>query len=258
MAAKKPTGPRKTTRPTVSGESAAQSRRARLASFEAERKREQRRRTVLLLGVCVVVAALLLAYPVYLFVQDARDRAATIDDLGVSAAQASCTAPEENAATGNQQHVPDGTKVDYARLPPDSGPHYNNWADFSKKFYTTSDRPAVENLVHNLEHGYTVVWYRAGLAEDQVTALQKISKTFSGGTYNQDKFIAAPWESTDGGSFPEGKNVIMTRWYANPANPADTSAQRGVREACGEVSGQAIKEFMAKYPATSAPEPNGG
>ena len=56
----------------------------------------------------------------------------------------------------------------------------------------------------------------------------------------------------------DGKNVVLTRWTANPGNPGDTTQQRGVREACAAVSGTAVRDFMTKYPATDAPEPNAG
>ena len=46
------------------------SRRERLASFEAARKANNR--TIRLLVICVVLAVALLAYPVYLFVDDYR------------------------------------------------------------------------------------------------------------------------------------------------------------------------------------------
>jgi hypothetical protein len=234
------------------------SRRARLASFEAARKKEQRRRSLLLLGICVVLAAALLAYPVYLLIEDYRARTATIADIGVSASAAGCDAVSENPATGNQEHVTEGTKVTYDRTPPDSGQHYPSPAPFTKRFYTPADRPAVESLVHNLEHGYTVVWYRDTMPQDQIDELETISKTFTSEEYDQaDKFIVAPWTEADGAGFPEGKNVVLTRWYADPGNPSEQSLQKGVRQACAAVSGEAIKDFMAKYPATSAPEPNG-
>ena len=120
------------------------------------------------------------------------------------------------------------------------------------------DRPAVETLVHNLEHGYTVVWYRDTAPADQITALENASKTFGASQYDPNqKFIAAPWSEADGAGFPEGKNVVLARWTADPNNPADTASQRGVEQACAAVSGQAIADFMAKYPSTNSPEPNG-
>ncbi len=234
------------------------SRRDRMASFEAARKKEQRRRSLILLGICVVLAAALLAYPVYLLVQDYQARSASIAEIGVAASAAGCDAVAENPATGNQEHVAEGTQVKYDRTPPDSGKHYPTPAPFTKRFYTTADRPAVETLVHNLEHGYTVVWYRDGMPADQVDQLQSIAKTFTAEDYDQaDKFIAAPWTDADGAGFPDGKNVVLTRWYADPSNPSDQSLQKGVRQPCASVSGEAIQQFMAKYPSTSAPEPDG-
>jgi hypothetical protein len=52
--------------------------------------------------------------------------------------------------------------------------------------------------------------------------------------------------------------VVLTRWTANPQDPGNQATQRGVRQVCAAVSGQAIAEFMAKYPATNSPEPNAG
>jgi hypothetical protein len=236
----------------------AGSRRERLASFEAARKREQRRRTVGLLVICVVLALALLAYPVFLFVKDYQARNATIADLGVSVASAGCAPIVEHAAKGNQQHVPEGTKVNYDNYPPDSGPHYPAPAPFTKRFYTTADRPPVSTLVHNLEHGYTVVWYRDSTPANQKSQLEAISKTFSKDDTNPaNKFIAAPWTDADGAGFPADKDVVLTRWYADPTNPADPSKQKGVRQPCAAVSGPAIKDFMARYPVPSSPEPNG-
>lgn len=233
-------------------------RRERLASFEAARKKDQRRRTLGLLAICGVLAIALLAYPVYLFADDYRARNAEIGDFGAAVAAAGCDPVAENPATGNQEHVPDGTKVNYAQAPPDSGAHYQNPAPFARHFYEVGDRPAVETLVHNLEHGYTVVWYRADAPEEQVDDLRSIAKTFGGNDYDPTKkFVAAPWSEADGTGFPEGKNVVLTRWTADPADPTVAANQRGVRQACGTVSGPAIAEFMAQYPVAASPEPNG-
>jgi len=157
--------------------SSAQRRRDKLASLEAARKKEQRGRTIKLFVICLVLAIALLAYPVYLFVDDYRARNATIDDLGSSIAAASCDPVAVHAATGNQDHVAEGTKVDYAETPPDSGKHYPTPAPFTKHFYAEADRPPVETLVHNLEHGYTVVWYRADAPSAPPTPTAKTTAT---------------------------------------------------------------------------------
>jgi hypothetical protein len=238
--------------------SAPRSRRDKLASLEAARKKEQRSRTIKLLVICLVLAIGLLAYPVYLFVDDYRARNASIEHLGSSIAAAGCDPIAEHEATGNQDHVAEGTKVDYAQTPPDSGKHYPSPAPFTKHFYAEADRPPVETLVHNLEHGYTVVWYRADAPGKQIKNLQRIAKTFGSDDYDPaDKFIAAPWSEADGAGFPAGKNVVITRWTADPNDPGNPTAQQGVRQACTEVSGAAIKDFMAKYPVANSPEPNG-
>jgi hypothetical protein len=234
------------------------SRRDRLASFEAARKKEQRVRTIRLLVICAVAFMALLAYPVYLFVQDSRVRTAGLDSLGTSVDAAGCDAPVESPATGNQEHVAEGTQIEYDRFPPDSGKHYPAPAPFTKHFYAAADRPEVGTLVHNLEHGYTIAWYRSSMPADQITALQNVSKTFGDEFNLEDKFIAAPWTDDDPAGFPDGKNVVLTRWTANPDNPGDTAQQKGVRQACASVSGTAIRDFMAKYPATNTPEPNTG
>ena len=50
-----------------------------------------------------------------------------------------------------QSHTP------YNSDPPTSGEHYPVWAD--PGFYGEQDRIADEYLVHNLEHGYVILWY---------------------------------------------------------------------------------------------------
>ena len=181
--------------------SAPQSRRDKLASLEAARKKEQRTRSIKLLAICLVLAIALLAYPVYLFIDDYRVRNASLEDIGASTAAAGCDPVAEHEATGNQDHVAEGTKVNYSQAPPDSGAHYPSPAPFTKHIYAEADRPAVETLVHNLEHGYTVVWYRADAPSKQIDNLQRIAKTFGSDDYDPaDKFIAAPWSDTDGGT----------------------------------------------------------
>ena len=121
------------------GAQASGSRRDRLASFEAARKKEQRNRTIRLLVICGVLAMALLAYPVYLFVEDYQARNATLAALGTDVAAAGCDPVARTPATGNQEHVEVGTKVEYSETPPASGSHYDTPAPFVKHFY--SDEP---------------------------------------------------------------------------------------------------------------------
>ena len=103
---------------STKGPSAAQSRRDKLASLETARKKEQRTRTIRLLVICLVLAIGLLAYPVYLFADDYRARNATLEEIGTSIAAAGCDPITTHPATGNQEHVAEGTKVEYAESHP--------------------------------------------------------------------------------------------------------------------------------------------
>ena len=62
------------------------------------------------------------------------------------------------------QHVADGTDVDYAQVPPLSGPHYAR--STRGGFY--EEPQAYESIVHGLEHGAVVIYY-APNASDEAT-----------------------------------------------------------------------------------------
>jgi hypothetical protein len=177
--------------------------------------------------------------------------------LGASADAAGCSGVTTRKATGNQQHRPVGTTIAYQGDPPSFGPHWPTPAPFARKFYTTSDRPQLEYLVHNLEHGYTLLWYDKSVAadSDEMATVKAIAKKFEGQKLS-DKFIAVPWTSRDGKAFPNGKHVALTHWSAG-GDPADVSKQKGVWEYCGKPSGEAVSSFTKDYPYSDSPEPQG-
>ena len=49
-------------------------------------------------------------------------------------------------------HRPEGV-LTHDTVPPSFGPHRPIPAPFERRFYTAQDRPEIETLVHNLEHG---------------------------------------------------------------------------------------------------------
>ncbi len=242
-----------------SKKSKGSSRRERIAALQEREGRDKRARSIRLTVLCVVLALVVLAYPVYLFVEESIITATPREQIGVPASEAGCLPDEENPATGNQEHVPDGTIVDYPRLPPDSGPHYGQWTNFGETFYSISDRPEIERLVHSLEHGYTLLWYNSDtITPEELKWVEALAKTFNGSDPVLNKFKAAPWSPTyDGGGFPDDTKFILTRWTADPQNPADVTKQFGVRMACNQLSGQAVDEFMERYPQPNSPEPGG-
>ncbi len=197
-------------------------------------------------GVCVVIVAGLIAIPVVHEVHRNHQRNRAPADIGVTTAAAMCDAVITDTATGGQQHVDAGVHVDYATVPPSSGRHFSIPATVnSRGFYTTSDSPPVEQLVHNLEHGYTVAWYDPKIDAGQLSTLKDLAGLLHG-KQKYVKFIAAPWD-TSRGAFPTGKPIALSHWAADG---------HGYRQFCGQTSGDAIMTFMNTYPATDSPEPN--
>lgn len=231
-----------------------ESRRAVAEQMRREQARKERRRSVLILGGCIVVVLGLLGSAVFVYVQDRQEEkkaaGAPLAELGVAASAAGCDDVKKETATGNNDHVAPGTRIPYAEAPPSSGAHWGNFLQGSeiRSFYTRTDRPEVERLVHSLEHGHTILWYddtvKAG--SDAYDDVRAIAGKFDGET---DKFIAAPWEPTDGGSFPSGKHVALTHW----TGPKD---QQGVKQYCAAPSGAVVKQFMKDFPARDTPEPD--
>nr|WP_246322026.1 DUF3105 domain-containing protein [Nocardioides panzhihuensis] len=207
--------------------------------------------------------------PITGFIKDSEFDNVALQDIGKSAESAGCQKIIETKADGNQNHIATGTEQTYTTAPPAYGPHWNEAnvapADMSRKFYSADDRPDLEALVHNLEHGYTIVWYDETVSEDELDELRAIGQKFSGTSNFRYKFIAAPWTAADAKEtavagdkkteFPSGTHIAMTHWYADPANPTEASTQKGVFQYCEGVSGEAIKDFMTTYPYTDTPEP---
>lgn len=71
-----------------------------------------------------------------------------------------------------QSHVPDGTKVDYNSNPPSSGNHYNN----PEPAGIYDSAPPGGNLVHSLEHGAVIMWYKPLTSPNQPNEATNSSK----------------------------------------------------------------------------------
>jgi hypothetical protein len=116
------------------------------------------------------------------------------------------TSPASESGTGalpdkavpvmsSARHIAPGSPHEpYSTDPPTSGPHYSVPAKAG--FYT--EAPPDEQLVHNLEHGYVVIWYRSEdlSAKDRARFLADIQAAMkSGGTSantGTPKLIAVP------------------------------------------------------------------
>jgi hypothetical protein len=229
-----------------------QSRRELIEKMQRDQARSDQRRTLLIVAVSILVGLGIIAVPAVKLIQDSRVKSQAVADVGVKAAAASCDAPTDDPAGKSADHRPDGEKIAYSVSPPSSGPHYQTWAPFSKRFYSAEDRPPLENLVHNLEHGYTLLWYSDELAKDKdkLALIEKLAKAKLPDAADGGFFIAAPFHPTDGAAWPAGKNIAFSHWSAGAEGQS-----LGHRQFCGDVSGEALTTFINKYPAKDAQEP---
>ena len=228
---------------------AEKDRKARVEQMRKAQESAERRRTMLVVGAAVI-AVLVLTGVVFKVVRDAQAEKDPAN-VGVAAAAASCDAVTNDPVQGSGVHVgpqtdqPDVKKVAYKTVPPTSGEHFVSPEYPARAFYTKDDRPAMETLVHNLEHGYTLVWYTSATPQAQVDQLKKLADQARKMRETSGKFIVSAWDDAYG-KFPAGKNIGVSHWGANS----------GHRLMCGSVSGAAIKSFITSYPSTDAPEPN--
>jgi hypothetical protein len=233
-------------------------RQAVIDQIRSKQKGAERRRGLTIVGVCVAIALLIVGSAAYQPIKDWWEqrefRALGLSEIGAPAS--ACGKIETKKAEGSAEHLPTGTPVPYEDSPPAFGPHWNEAgiapAPISRKLYTAEDRPELESLVHNLEHGYTVLWYDETIAADDeaMAELRGIADKFADNDNMRSKFIAAPWRENDGEPFPDGQAVAFTHWSGTEA--AD---QKGIWQYCSEVSGEALESFMTEYPYTDSPEP---
>jgi hypothetical protein len=231
--------------------------------MRARQKAAERRRGLGIVAACVLVAVGIIVAaawgPVVDHFRTAEYADKPLDEIGAPAG--SCQTPITKPAAGNQQHLPNGSPVTYSQSPPAYGKHYLDPDPMGRKFYTTQDRPALGTLVHNEEHGYTILWYDDSVSgdSDQMSQIRAIAGKYAGTSDLRDKFKAVPWTSDDGKPFPDGRHIALTHWSVGGVEnaAAGNARQVGVWQYCSSVSGAALKTFMADYPFGDSPEPNG-
>mgnify|MGYP003333529972 CR=1 FL=1 len=246
-----------------SSKSEKSERRQVIDDIRRKQKRADKRQGMAIVGVCVAVALIIVGAALYPkvrdMVNDQKWKGKSVAEIGASASV--CGKITEKEATGSGEHVPEGQQVDYKDAPPAFGAHWNVAGvaptPIGDRFYTEDSRPELEALVHNLEHGYTILWYDTTANDDssEISAMRAIAKIMDANDTNQRlKFKVAPWTKADEkevGRFPKGQHIAFTHWRVDP----DTQKQYGSWQYCSEVSGAALSTFMDKYPFTDAPEP---
>ena len=210
---------------------------------------------MLVVGACVLAGLLIIGAAAFSALRSNEESDAPLAAVGAAASAAGCQEVTTKGAEGAGDHVAPGTPVPYEDAPPAFGTHYDAPQPMARKFYTADDRPPVPTLVHNLEHGFTLLWYDETIAEDdeQLDAVRAITRKYPATFGLEDKFMAVPWTSEDGDPFPGGAHVALTHWSIGGAdgNPDEAT---GVWRYCESVSGEVVDEFVAQYPFTDAPE----
>jgi hypothetical protein len=249
----------------VSKQNKNRERREKVEQLRKQARAAERRRTMTVLAVCVVVALVIVGAAGYKIYQDHQEKSrlasANLTAIGQAAAAAGCGSIQEADASGQGQHTTD--PVDYAVVPPPFGAHNPTPDQSGKHFYTADDRPPVEVLVHNEEHGWTIVWYDESIADNgsQMKLLQATAGKFDAlGDAFTSHLIIAPWtkEDGDGKQIPGGKHIAFTHWSIHQPNFDASKFKQdpswGESQYCDSFSGDALSTFMKKFPYDDAPE----
>lgn len=224
--------------------------RAEREAREAAAKASQRRRQLIGYGVgggialvAVIVAVVLLAgggsggSGTGDVLPDGGSYAPVRNDVPVkeAAAAAGCELKSFRATT--REHVADlAQTIEYESDPPTSGSHYQLPAEDG----AYEEAPDVKELVHTLEHGRVIIWFKKGLPADQRAALKKY--------FDDDSYQIVLVPDTTGMKAP----VSVTAWNRDP-QPNGT----GRLMVCSEFSDElftAIESFKDEH-RSRGPEP---
>jgi Protein of unknown function (DUF3105) len=163
--------------------------------------------------------------------QDGGDGAKTpipaqrVDNLQTAARDAGCTLRSFTPGPNDRQHTEE--KVTYKQNPPVFGPHNPQWA--SDGNYVGQGAPGIENVVHALEHGRVVIWYKPNLPARQISQLETL--------------FAEPIEGK-----PEGYKQLLVEHPSMPFQVAATSwgQQLGCRTFTDQTF-DALRTFRSTY-----------
>jgi hypothetical protein len=208
-------------------------RRERERARKAVARRSAIRRALTIAGVVTVLAVG--AYLIF-SVSSPGSVSARALEVGAAAGCGDILTPAAEAPGGD--HLGSGESAGYTEQPATSGPHDPSPLPSEPAVHTEPIRE--ENAVHNLEHGYVILYYRAdgpqALGEDVVARLARIAE-------GQDKVLVAPYPDLE-----EGTSFAITAWNKLWECPADVTAENAAIMA---------NAFIEAYRGTSnAPEAN--
>jgi hypothetical protein len=228
-------------------------RRARLEELRRQQRAAERRKNALFMGAAIVVGLAMVGGAVGLAYEhdqakNAKAKAGYQAKPTADERAAGCLGVHNDPLSPAAQHVPNAP-IDYAKnkygdtrggtppLPPSGGPHNPVPLNDQQRFYALAGKPRPERAVHNLEHGYVVIWYDSKLPADQVAHLQSLAAL---GNYTR-MLVVGWWQ----GDLPGGKHVVLTSW--------------GRTDRCSTGSDKVISAFyQAHLNASIAPEAGSG
>ena len=217
-------------------------RRQRIEEMRKQQRASERRKNFLFVGSAILVALILIGaaiIPAYLHDRSKKAKEKEGFQATPTSAEkaAGCLGVHNDPVSPPAKHVPNAT-IDYAKqkygdtkggtaaIPPSGGPHNPIPLGLkTTRFFPLSEKPRPERAVHNLEHGYVVVWYDDKLPAADVTKLQDLAKNPS----LSNLLVVGWWQ----GDLPAGKHVVMTSW--------------GRTERCGSVSDAAVRGFYVDH-----------
>jgi hypothetical protein len=184
-----------------------------------------------------VVAAVLAgatSFVGYRFYQDRR----LLERADAAAEALGCGEIQEFSSEG-RGHLQQGSPPpEYETTPATSGPHSPSTLPSDVHVY---EEPVPEPLaVHNLEHAYVIIYYRA---EDPEALPQNVRDALAELARGEEKVILAPYPDLS-----DGTSVAFTAWTKLQECPKVTDADTAVLAAEGF-----IKRFRG---TTNAPEPS--
>jgi hypothetical protein len=199
-----------------------QARAQREAALRAQRRRETIRRFVASAVVAVVVVAVFL----YLTrVGGPRPFPAAASQAASAAGCSGIQTPAGSAPGG--QHLASGASTTYPSEPATSGLHDPSPLPADPPVYT--EMPPETRLVHNLEHGFVNIYYRASgdgaLASDVVDALMSYAQNPETG-----HVLLTPHTS-----LPSGTALALTYWNRILTCPSGVTAEQARTIASGFV-----------------------
>ncbi|HEX2071042.1 MAG TPA: DUF3105 domain-containing protein [Thermoleophilaceae bacterium] len=181
---------------------------------EAAAKAEQRRKQLIGYGVggAIVLVAVIVAVALLGGGGDSSSASGDVlpdggsypeprDDVAVPAAAKAADCELKSYPADSREHLADlSQSVKYASKPPTSGRHYQVAAEDG----AYEDPPDVKELVHTLEHGRVLIWFKRSLPADQRAALKKY--------YDDDSYQMVLVPDTTGMKYA----VAATAWNRDP------------------------------------------